>query len=178
MNKSCGRYGRDAPRLPQIVVFLSIHLFGFQRLHPRLTSGIFPGTRLVAHADLAPVGLQQVCVIAGGILAATVGMMHQPDCRPPQFQRSPQRRQGELVLYPVIQCPANHAARIGVDHCSSKSGLWAKRSFVRLTARDRVRLLSGRNTVESPKHLPRSRALRIPRWRTVRGVPTAIYLPR
>src|ERR1700722_10106822 len=40
-------------RLGQSPVFLPVHLLGFQRLHPRFTSGIFPGTGFVTHADLA-----------------------------------------------------------------------------------------------------------------------------
>ena len=40
-----------------------IHLFVFQGLHPRFTPAIFPGARLVAHADLAALRLQQIRVI-------------------------------------------------------------------------------------------------------------------
>src|SRR5690349_25090016 len=43
-----------------ISIFLPIHFLGFQGLHPRFATGIFPGTRRVTHADLAAVRLQQI----------------------------------------------------------------------------------------------------------------------
>ena len=70
----------------------------------------------MAHADWAAVGFQQAGVIAGGILAAAIGMMHQPRRRLPQFQRHPQGGQRKIVFQADVQCPTNHAARKSIDH--------------------------------------------------------------
>src|SRR5437016_1012740 len=61
---------------PYIPIFLPIHFLTFQGFHPGLAAAILPRTSLVAHADLAAVGLQQLGIGGRGILAAAIGMMH------------------------------------------------------------------------------------------------------
>ena len=66
------------PRIGQIAAFLMQHLFVLQRLHERLTRGVVPGIALAAHADLDAMPLQPVRLVVAGILAAAIGVIHQP----------------------------------------------------------------------------------------------------
>ena len=107
---------QQSSRFGQVAVLLPIHFFVLQGFHPRLAAPIFPGARLVTHADFTAMGLQQVGVISRSILAAAIGMMHQTNWRVPQLQRHAERRQRQFVFRPPVQRPPNHAPRKGVDH--------------------------------------------------------------
>ncbi len=77
----------DAPfRLGEIFILEQIDLFIFQGLHERFRHGVVVGIGLAAHADANAVLLEQLRVVARGVLHAAGGVMHQaqPDLACPQ----------------------------------------------------------------------------------------------
>ena len=99
-----------------IAILGSLHLFLFQGLHERFTRGIVPGVRLAAHTDVDAVRLQQIRVLAAGILHAAIGVMHQTRLYGSLPQRHVQRGDRQRSVQSFVQMPADHASRIRIQN--------------------------------------------------------------
>jgi len=64
-------------RLGQNAIFLAVNFLVFERFHERVTEGVVVRISFSAHADGDVMSLQQIGVVAGCVLDAAIGMMHQ-----------------------------------------------------------------------------------------------------
>src|SRR5680860_689910 len=89
--------------------------FHFERGKEALGHGVVPAVAFTAHAAREVMCGQQVAVGGGCILAAAVGVMHQPrpGCSP--RERHVQRPQGQCLLAANVHRPADHTSAIEIE---------------------------------------------------------------
>ena len=107
-----------------IGVFALVNEFGFQGAEETLHRRIVPAIRLAAHRLGDGGGPQDIAVVAGGVLAAAIGMMGETRPRAAALDRHGERRDGEFGAHVVAHCPADHLAGEQVeDHGQVEPGL-------------------------------------------------------
>ena len=77
-----------APRAIAIGVFAVVNQLGFQSAKEALHRRIVPAVSLAAHRLDDSGGLQDVAILASGVLAAAIGMMDQSRSRAPSLERA------------------------------------------------------------------------------------------
>jgi hypothetical protein len=97
---------------------------GFQSTEEALHRRIVPAISFAAHRLDDRGGLQDVAVVAGGILATAVGMMNEPGCRTSSLDCHGERGDGEFGTQVIAHRPADHFACEQVeDHGQVKPAL-------------------------------------------------------
>ncbi len=74
-----------------------------------------PAVALAAHAGDDACGLQRLAVVASGLLAAAVGVVDEPRCRPPLTNGHSQRAEHQMAVDLLLRDPAEDAAAMQVD---------------------------------------------------------------
>jgi hypothetical protein len=87
-----------------------MHFLVLQGFHERFAFRIVVGISFPAHADVDLVVLQQVRVVLGGVLDASIGVMYQARTGRAAAQGHAQSRNRQFVLQAPIQRPSDDAA--------------------------------------------------------------------
>src|SRR3954470_7574444 len=108
-----------APRCVAIGIVALVDEFGFQRAEETLHRRIVPAIALAAHRLRDGGGLQDLAVVASGILAAAIGVMHETRRGAAPLDRHGQRGYGKFGTHMIAHRPANNFAGEQVeDHGS------------------------------------------------------------
>ena len=99
----------------EVGVGLAVGLLGFQRLHEAFGLGVVPRVARPAHGALEAALIEPRRVFARSVLDAAIGVVDQAGRRIARLDRHVERRQGEPRLQMVVERPARHLAREGVD---------------------------------------------------------------
>jgi hypothetical protein len=93
---------------------------GFQGLEECLDDGVVVAIPLAGHRDQDAVLVELGLIIDRAILAAAIGVMDQPCCRPAAGRRMvrgiAQSGRSQVAMQPVAGCPANDPACEQVDN--------------------------------------------------------------
>src|SRR5205807_297529 len=104
-----------APRGIAIGVFAGVDELGFQSVEETLHWRIVLAVALAAHRLDDSGGVQDVAVVAGGVLAAAVGMMDQACSRALPLDCHGERGDGEFGTHVIAHGPTNHLAAEQVE---------------------------------------------------------------
>ena len=99
-----------APRGIAIAVFAVVDQLGFQSAEEAFRWRIVPAIRLAAHRLGDGGGLQDVAILARGVLAAAIGMMDEACSRAAPLDCHDERGDGEFGTHVLAHGPANHLA--------------------------------------------------------------------
>ena len=99
-----------APRAIAIWVFAVVDELGFEGAKEALHWRIVPAVRLAAHRLGDGGSLQDIAVVAGGVLAAAIGMMDQAGSRALSLDCHGERGDGQFGTHVLAHRPTHHLA--------------------------------------------------------------------
>src|ERR1039457_5142617 len=108
------------PQFRETAVAAGVDFFSLQGFQEALTLAVFPRTGRPAHAQAGTATLQPLHVIVARILRSAIGVMHQPRLRFSAGNRGFQRGSRQAGFQGSPQLPADHFARVGVQHHRQK----------------------------------------------------------